>query len=55
LFYCAGEFGSERLVQDVVTQILEVAKCLDATTQKQSGSSSSQLPALKVKKEEKLL
>jgi hypothetical protein len=48
-FYCVGEFGSERLVQKVVTQILELSKLLDAK-QKQSGSSAAQVPALKVKK-----
>jgi len=47
--YCVGEFGSERLVQKVVTQILELSKLLDAK-RKQSGSSAAQVPALKVKK-----
>ncbi|PNF31414.1 Deubiquitinating protein VCIP135 [Cryptotermes secundus] len=42
-----GEFGSERLVQKVVTQILELSKCLDAM-RKKSGSSASHLPALKI-------
>ncbi|GFG29306.1 hypothetical protein Cfor_03734 [Coptotermes formosanus] len=42
-----GEFGSERLVQKVVTQILELSKLLDAK-RKQSGSSAAQVPALKI-------
>lgn len=41
-----GEFGSERLVQKVVTQILELSKLLDAK-RKQSGSSAAEVPALK--------
>lgn len=46
--YCVGEFGSERLVQKVVTQILELSKLLDAK-RKQSGSNAAQVSALKVK------
>lgn len=42
-----GEFGSETLVQKAVAQILELSKCLDAM-RKQSGSSASHLPALKI-------
>jgi len=42
-----GEFGSERLIQKVVTQILELSKLLDAK-RKQSGSSAAQVPALKI-------
>ena len=47
--YCVGEFGSERLVQKVVTQILELSKLLDAK-RKQSGSGAPHVPALKVNK-----
>jgi hypothetical protein len=47
--YFVGEFGSERLIQKVVTQILELSKLLDAK-RKQSGSGAAQVPALKVKK-----
>lgn len=46
-----GEFGSERLVQKVVTQILELSKLLDAK-RKQSGSSAAQVPALKISYED---
>jgi hypothetical protein len=45
--YCAGEFGSERLVQKVVTQILELSKLLEAK-HKQSGSGATPVTALKV-------
>jgi hypothetical protein len=48
-YYCVGEFGSERLVQKVVTQILELSKLLDAK-RKQSGSGAAQVTALKVRK-----